>query len=145
MRTLVADSFKAVYGKVDPYRRIHSFEIYGFDFMIDDSFKVYLIECNTNPCLELPCPLLSWVISELLDNSFRVALDPLFQPNDFAFCCKRTAALPAETKYELVFDELVHGPQLKELLKKWDNVILEIDEDEEAYSDDGEKCEVEHE
>jgi hypothetical protein len=78
MRTLVADSFKAVYGKIDPYRRKNSFEIYGFDFMIDDEFKVYLIECNTNPCLELPCPLLTRVISELLDNSFRVAIDPLF-------------------------------------------------------------------
>lgn len=78
MRTLVADSFKAVYGKIDPFWRINSFEIYGFDFMIDDSFKVYLIECNTNPCLELPCPLLSWVISELLDNSFWIAIDPLY-------------------------------------------------------------------
>lgn len=110
MRTLVADSFKAVYGKIDPFWRIHSFEIYGFDFMIDENFKVYLIECNTNPCLELPCPLLSRVISELLDNSFWVAIDPLFQPNDFSFPCKRTAALPAETKYELVFDEITHGP-----------------------------------
>jgi len=78
MWTLVADSFKAVYGKIDPFWWINCFEIYGFDFMIDANFKVYLIECNTNPCLELPCPLLSWVISELLDNSFWVAIDPIF-------------------------------------------------------------------
>lgn len=42
-----------------------------------------------------------------------------------------------------MFDELKHGAELKELLKKRDNVILEIDEDEEGYSDDGEKCDVE--
>lgn len=42
-----------------------------------------------------------------------------------------------------MFDELFHGPELNELLKKWDNVILEIDEDEEGYSDDGEKGLVE--
>jgi hypothetical protein len=26
--------------------------------MIDEDFKLYLIECNTNPCLELSAPLL---------------------------------------------------------------------------------------
>lgn len=70
--------------------------------MIDRDFKVYLIECNTNPWLELPWPLLARVIPSMLDNSFRIAIDPLFQPNDFSYCCKRTAALPAETKYQLV-------------------------------------------
>ena len=49
MRKLMCDSFRSVYGKIDPYRRVNSFEIYGFDFMIDRDFKVYLIECNTNP------------------------------------------------------------------------------------------------
>ena len=28
------------------------YELYGFDFMIDNEFKVWLIECNTNPCLK---------------------------------------------------------------------------------------------
>lgn len=99
--------------------------------MIDSDFKVYLIECNTNPCLELPCPLLTRVISCMLDNSFRVAIDPLFPPHDFEFCCKRTAALPTEIKYELIFDELVDGPELQELMKQYDDVILEIKEEEE--------------
>jgi len=80
--------------------------------MIDSDFKVYLIECNTNPCLELPCPLLTWVISNMLDNSFWVAIDPLFPPHDFEFCCKWTAALPTEIKYEMIFDELIDGPEL---------------------------------
>jgi hypothetical protein len=57
----------------------------------------------------------------MLDNSFRIAIDPLFPPNDFSFCCKRTAALPAETKYQLVYDEQVDGEKLDELLKKQDN------------------------
>lgn len=46
-----------MYGKIDPKRRVNTFEIYGYDFMFDDEFKVYLIEVNTNPCLELACPL----------------------------------------------------------------------------------------
>jgi tubulin---tyrosine ligase len=78
MERLVTDSFKSVYSKIDPQRLNNSFEIFGYDFMIDENFKVYLIECNTNPSLEICCPLLARIIPELLDNSFRVAVDPLF-------------------------------------------------------------------
>lgn len=30
----------------------NAFELLGFDFMLDSDLKLYLIECNTNPCLE---------------------------------------------------------------------------------------------
>jgi len=80
MERLVTDSFRAVYNKIDPDRIHNSFEVYGYDFMIDERFKVYLIEANTNPSLEICSPLLARIIPELLDNSFRIAIDPLFQP-----------------------------------------------------------------
>ena len=83
MERLVTDSFRAVSQKIDPNRVSNCFEIFGYDFMIDENFKVFLIEVNTNPCLEICCPLLARLISELLDNSFRIALDPLFQPSQF--------------------------------------------------------------
>ena len=43
-----------------------SFEIFGLDFLIDEGFKVWLIEANTNPCLELACPLLGRIIPSML-------------------------------------------------------------------------------
>lgn len=48
--------------------------------MIDEEFKIYLIEVNTNPCLETSCPLLARIISEMIDNTLRLTIDPLFQP-----------------------------------------------------------------
>lgn len=78
MERLVADSFRAVAKKIDPHRLQNQFEVFGYDFMIDENFKVYLIECNTNPNLEICCPLLARIMPELLDNSFRIAIDPLF-------------------------------------------------------------------
>ena len=80
MERLVTDSFRAVYKKIDPNRLKNSFEIFGYDFMIDENFQVYLIECNTNPCLEICCPLLARIIPELLDNSFKLTIDPIYQP-----------------------------------------------------------------
>jgi len=78
MERLVTDSFRAVGSRIDPRRLANCFEIFGYDFMIDENFKVFLIEANTNPCLEICSPLLARIIPELLDNSFRVAIDPLY-------------------------------------------------------------------
>jgi tubulin monoglycylase TTLL3/8 len=87
MRHLVAESFRSVgYKKIDPLRRVNSFEIFGFDFMIDEDFAVYLIEANTNPCLEINgCPVLARVIPTMLDHAFRIAVDPMLPPPDMNF------------------------------------------------------------
>ena len=78
MERLVTDSFRSVYKQIDTHRNKNSFEIFGYDFMIDENFKVYLIEANTNPNLEICSPLLARIIPELLDNSLRIAVDPLY-------------------------------------------------------------------
>ena len=48
--------------------------------MLDNTLRVYLIEVNTNPCLELSSKLLSRIIPTMLEHSFRLALDPIFPP-----------------------------------------------------------------
>ena len=57
IKKLTADCFRSVWGKIDPYKRINTFEVFGLDFMMDDEFGVYLIEVNNNPSLELASPL----------------------------------------------------------------------------------------
>ena len=83
IRRIMQDSIRACYNTLDPHKRQHTFEILGYDFMLDDDFKVYLIEANTNPCLETPSPLLQKLISDVLDSGFRIALDPLFPPPNY--------------------------------------------------------------
>jgi len=78
MNKLTTDIFRATFDKLDPKRRINTFEVFGLDFMIDDEFKVYLIEVNTNPCLELSSPLLARLIPNMLENAFKLTVDPLF-------------------------------------------------------------------
>lgn len=75
---LITDTFRAVAHKIDSNRLKNSFELFGYDFMIDEDFRVYLIEANTNPCLEISCPLLARIIPEVVDNTFTIALDPLY-------------------------------------------------------------------
>lgn len=47
--------------------KYNAFELLGFDFMLDENLQLYLIEVNTNPCLETPCLLLQRLIPQLLD------------------------------------------------------------------------------
>ncbi len=67
---MTTDCFRAVWGKIDPVKKTNTFEIYGLDFMLDEDFKVYLIEVNTNPALDLSSPLLARLIPSMLDNTF---------------------------------------------------------------------------
>jgi predicted nucleic acid-binding protein len=88
IKALVTDTVFAAYMKIEPTRKLHSFEVLGYDFMVDSEFKVWLIEVNTNPCLELSSPYLSVLIPKMLDNAFALTVDQLFphecsQPNDF--------------------------------------------------------------
>ena len=42
------------------------FEIFGFDFIVDSAFKAWLIEVNTNPCLEESSRILKEYIKKVL-------------------------------------------------------------------------------
>lgn len=38
--------------KINRRNRKYCMELFGYDFMIDQNYKVWLIEVNANPCLE---------------------------------------------------------------------------------------------
>lgn len=76
-KKVMEDTIKAVFNKIDPQRKQCSFEIFGYDFMLDEDFNLSLIEVNTNPCLDQPCPLLARLIPHMLENSLWIAVDPV--------------------------------------------------------------------
>jgi len=62
----------------------NQFELFGYDFMIGNDLKLYLIEVNTNPCLDTsPCALLQKLIPNILDQTFKVCIDPFLQTADY--------------------------------------------------------------
>jgi len=123
IRQLVTDTIRATYGKLDPQGRKQTFEIFGYDFMLDESFHLYLIEANINPCLEIKSPVTARIVPAMLNSAFRIALDPLFQPPpDTA----RKLDL-IELKHELIYDSKIDDKELKGLLK---SVMVEIEDDD---------------
>lgn len=136
LQKLVADTFRATYHKLDPKKRVNTFEVYGYDFMFDDEFKTYLIEVNTNPTLDLSCPLLARLIPNMMENAFRIAVDPMFTaPENFSQKKSMVHDICPDNRFELIFDEKVDGPALVEMMKEKDNIIIEIDEEELSDAD----------
>lgn len=92
--------------------------------MFDDEFKVFLIEVNTNPCLELGCPLLARLIPGMVENALRLVVDPLYPPpeNWSQKKCVVNDICP-DNKFELIFDDKIDGPYLTELMKEKNNII----------------------
>ncbi|CAD8209305.1 unnamed protein product [Paramecium pentaurelia] len=143
MRSAALDMMKATYGKIDPHRRINSFELYGLDFMIDENFKLWLIEANTNPCLEQSCPLLSRIIPTMVENLFRIAVDPIFPPPFFEeWPQNKKLFIPdnviENNKFELIFDELIEKKNMLSLFRdnKIEQECFDIEEEEEEEEKD---------
>ncbi len=61
-------------GKLNPRALAGCFEVYGFDFMVAENLRVYTIEINTNPCLELVNSYLSQIIPVLIESSIKKRL-----------------------------------------------------------------------
>jgi hypothetical protein len=70
MKDLIIDSILSVKTQLNPNKRKNIFEIFGYDFLIDEDFRLWLIEVNTNPYLGIPNTFIGKVVSFLLINYF---------------------------------------------------------------------------
>ena len=68
----------AAKAKINMMNRKNCFEIYGYDFMIDEKFNPFLIEINTNPGFEFSSPLINMLLPRLIDDAFKLTIDTDF-------------------------------------------------------------------
>ena len=61
-----------------PENRQCCFEIFGYDFIIDQDFNLWLIEVNTNPCIEESSSLLRMLLPRMIDDALKMTLDIIF-------------------------------------------------------------------
>lgn len=64
--------------KINVNGRKECFEVFGYDFMVDSQFKVWLIEVNTNPAIDDSSPMLKAMIPRMLDDAFKLTIDRIF-------------------------------------------------------------------
>ena len=101
MKDIVIDTFLCAKTQVNPNRRKNHFELFGYDFMIDEDFRVWLIEVNTNPYLGQPNKWTQKFVPEMVDEMFQIVIDPIYSPTDEYYKNHRVK----ERKYELIYSE----------------------------------------
>ena len=80
MKYISAMTLNTIRKKVNPNKRKLCFELFGFDFFLDIDYNVWLIEVNTNPCLEESSNILRRLLPRMLDDMFKLTLDQIYQP-----------------------------------------------------------------
>ena len=98
MKDLVIDSYLSVKSHLNPHGREHCFELFGYDFLVDEDFRVWLLEVNTNPYLGIPNEGIAKLLSGMLNHMLQIVVDPYFPP----------AARPLEedeNQFELIYSE----------------------------------------
>ena len=131
IKSIVKDTIHATFLKLDTNKRVNCMEIFGYDFMLDSKLKPWIIEVNTNPCLELASSYLSYLIPTMLDNAFRITLDTLYPSSAFS---RNHDPIP-ENRFDLIFHQMVDGVKLLETLKIENSGDIEISDTEEMFSD----------
>ncbi len=56
------------------------FELFGYDFILDGEYNPWMIEVNTNPCLEESSKLLERYIPRMVNDMLKLTVDLAFPP-----------------------------------------------------------------
>lgn len=72
--------FQAVWKKLNPQREKNTFEVFGWDFLLDEEMSTWLIEVNTNPYIGCSSSLLRTIFTGMLEGAARRCIDPYFPP-----------------------------------------------------------------
>ncbi|KAG7472744.1 hypothetical protein MATL_G00112150 [Megalops atlanticus] len=73
MQAVIVQCFLAVKAKLE--RKLGLFDLIGCDFMIDEDFKVWLLEMNSNPALHTNCQVLKDVVPGTVTEALDLTLE----------------------------------------------------------------------
>ena len=80
IREIISISMMSVKDQINKNNRNYQFEIFGYDFMLDEEFNLFLIEINDDPGIEESSPWISIIIPRMLDDALRLTIDQIFYP-----------------------------------------------------------------
>ena len=99
IKDIIIDTFMSVKQQLNPNKRKNCFELFGYDFLIDEDLRIWLIEVNTNPYFGIPNDYISNLLPKMQDDMFKIVLDPVFPA--------KTTQDSTENGFELLYCE--HG------------------------------------
>lgn len=82
---MIIDTYLSVKDELNPNNREHAFELFGYDFMIDEDYRTWLIEVNTNPYLGIPNDFIKGLLPKMINEMFYITLDQVYGPKKQPF------------------------------------------------------------
>ena len=79
IKFLIKVSFKSVSKKLYKINNVLCFELFGYDFIIDNDFKPWILEINNNPGLCISSSVIKKIIPRMIDDAFRLTIDKVFE------------------------------------------------------------------
>ena len=100
MKFLVELSFKAVGEKLFKTSKVLSFELFGYDFIIDNEYNPWILEINNNPGLSISSPVIEKIIPRMMDDAFRLTIDKIFNTQYSSECIDKNGEYKSKYKLE---------------------------------------------
>ena len=79
--------------------------------MIDQKYKTWLIEINTNPCIEESSKLLQTYIPRVIDDALKLTIDTVFKmkkgSDDKEEWSKSSFPVPGYSDYDNLWNEIL--------------------------------------
>ena len=126
---------RSVKYKINKKRRNYQFEIFGYDFMMDKDFNLFLIEINTNPGLEESSPWIKIIVPRMLDDALRLTIDQLFETKYNFELIKKFRTKEEDDVYDYVLYNYNKMTKINEELNKEDNSIEDNNENNDEEKD----------
>ena len=82
MIDIIIDTFMASKNIFNTNKGSNSFELFGYDFLIDEYLRTWLIEINTNPYFGLPNTYINDLLPKMIHDMLNIILDSKFCPNE---------------------------------------------------------------
>ena len=79
MKYLVKISMNAIGNKFFKVQNVLCFEIFGYDFIVDNNFKPWILEINNNPGLGISSPVIEKLVPRMIDDALRLTIDKIFE------------------------------------------------------------------
>ena len=102
IKDIIIDTFLCVRNKMNPNNRKNVFELFGFDFLLDEDFRIWLIEVNFNPFLGTPNAYMKVLVPQMINDMLKIVLDPVLKP-------KTVPDSDRENAFELLYREEQSG------------------------------------
>jgi D-alanine-D-alanine ligase-like ATP-grasp enzyme len=74
---MVIDSFLSIKAKLNSLKRSNCFELLGYDFMIDEDLRVWMIEINQNPSVFPMSEVHEVYMKTMVLDLFDIVVDPI--------------------------------------------------------------------